>query len=170
MNCEVFRELIGSYVDETLEEGRRTWFRSHLRDCTACRVAALREDPSLYFDAAQDPPENPRAIEYCVSSVTSRIRQDRLERRLHRSRRPWMAAAAAAAVVLAGGIGWQYVGGGGEGTQNPALEASRELEAQTSPPSVEVEMPAENVRIYQFATDGDDDTAIYFIVNPTMEL
>jgi len=23
MNCEIFREMIGSYVDETLEEGRR---------------------------------------------------------------------------------------------------------------------------------------------------
>jgi len=31
-------------------------------------------------------------------------------------------------------------------------------------------MAGEEVRVYQFATDEDDDTAIYFVVNPAMEL
>ena len=37
------------------------------------------------------------------------------------------------------------------------------------PPSIEVEMADETVRVYQFAAD-DDDTAVYFVVNPAMEL
>jgi anti-sigma factor RsiW len=170
MNCEIFRELIGSYVDDTLEEERRAWFRSHMLDCSACRVSALREDPSLLFDAAQDPPDDLWAIEACVSSVTSRIRQERLERRLSRRRQPWLAAAAATVIVIAGGLGWRYLGGGGEGMPGPTVEASHELEAPTSPPMVEVEAPDEDVRVYQFATDGDDDTAMYFIVDPALEL
>ncbi len=31
-------------------------------------------------------------------------------------------------------------------------------------------MAGEDVRVYQFATGNDDDTAVYFIVNPAMEL
>jgi anti-sigma factor RsiW len=170
MNCEIFLDLIGSYVDDTLEEERRAWFRSHLRDCSACRVSALRQDPSLLFDAAQDAPDDLWAIEACVSSVTSRIRQERLERRLYRRRRPWLAAAAAVVVVIAGGFGWRYLGGGGGSMPGPAIEASHELEARTSPPMVEVEAPDGDVRVYQFATDGNNDTAMYFIVDPALEL
>jgi hypothetical protein len=35
---------------------------------------------------------------------------------------------------------------------------------------VEVEAPDKDVRVYQFATDGDDDTAMYLIVDPALEL
>jgi hypothetical protein len=35
---------------------------------------------------------------------------------------------------------------------------------------VEVEMAGEEVRVYQFATDGDTNTAVYFIVDPALEL
>jgi hypothetical protein len=45
----------------------------------------------------------------------------------------------------------------------PAAEAA-------APPTVEVEMAGEGVRVYQFASDGDPDTAAYFIVNPALEL
>ena len=31
-------------------------------------------------------------------------------------------------------------------------------------------MAGEEVRVYQFAADDDSDTAVYFIVNPAMEL
>jgi anti-sigma factor RsiW len=170
MNCEVFREMIGSYVEGTLEEERRAWFRGHLRDCDGCRESALREDPSLLFDAARNPPDDARAIEACVSAVTSRIRQDRLEHRLHRRQRPWLAAAAAAVLVIAGGVGWRFIGGGGVGTSVPGVESSHELEVQVAPPTVEVESPGEDVRVYQLAMDGDDDTVMYFIVDPTLEL
>jgi anti-sigma factor RsiW len=170
MNCGVFREMIGSYVDETLEEERRLWFRSHLRECRTCREAALREEPSLLFAAAPETPTEPELIEACAAAVTARIRQDRLERHLHRRRRPWMAAAAATVMVVGGGLAWRVMIGGGEGDLPPAIELSRDLEAKTSPPTVEVEMKGEDVRVYQFATDGDSDTAVYFIVDPALEL
>jgi hypothetical protein len=99
-----------------------------------------------------------------------RIRQDRLERRLHRHRRPWMAAAAAVVMVVSGGLAWRTLSGGGEGIPQSAVEAQRDLGLQASPPTVEVEMQGEDVRVYQFATDGNDDTAVYFIVDPALEL
>lgn len=170
MNCEIFREMIGSYVDETLEEGRRPWFRTHLRECPTCRESALRKEPSLLFVMAPATPGEPGAVEACAAAVMGRIRQDRLERRLHRRRRPWMAAAAAAIVMVSGGLAWRTVIGGWSGTLRPAVEAQREPELQKSPPTVEVEMPGEEVRVYQFANDEDGDTAVYFIVDPALEL
>jgi len=170
MNCGIFREMIGSYVDETLEEGRRHWFRTHLRECPTCRESALREEPSLLFAMAPVAPVEPEAIDACAAAVLGRIRQDRLERRLHRRRRPWMAAAAAATIVVSGGIAWRTVVGGGSGNLQPVLEAQRDAELRSSPPTVEVEMPGEEVRIYQFANDEDGATAVYFIVDPALEL
>jgi hypothetical protein len=35
---------------------------------------------------------------------------------------------------------------------------------------VEVDMNGDDVRVYQFATEEDTDTAVYFIVNPALEL
>lgn len=170
MNCEIFREMIGSYVDETLEEDRRRWFRDHLRECATCRDAALREEPSLFFAVAPAPVTDPAAVEDCVAAVTTRIRQDRFERRLRRNNRPWIAAAAAAIIVIGGGLTWRTVISGGGATPGRVIEASRDVEGQATPPTVEFEMPGEEVRVYQFATEGDDDTAVYFIVDPGLEL
>jgi predicted anti-sigma-YlaC factor YlaD len=170
MNCEIFRETIGSYVDETLEEGRRHWFRTHLRECPTCRESALRDEPSLLFAMAPTAPGKPEAIEACTAAVMARIRQDRLERRLHRRRRPWLAAAAAATLVISGGIAWRTMVVGGSETLQPVVEAQLDAGLQNSPPTVEVEMPGEEVRVYQFANDADADTAVYFIVDPALEL
>ena len=170
MNCGIFREMIGSYVDETLQEDRRLWFRTHLRECPTCRESALREEPSLLFAMAPAAPGEPEAIEACATAVMGRIRQDRLERRLHRHRRPWMAAAAAAIMLVSGGVAWRTIIGGGSGALQPTVEAQRDSELQNSPPTVEVEMPGEEVRVYQFANDEDADTAVYFIVDPALEL
>jgi anti-sigma factor RsiW len=170
MNCEIFRDLIGSYVDETLEEDRRLWFRTHLRECPTCRESALREEPSLLFAMVPATPSEPEAIEVCTAAVVGRIRQDRLERRLHRRRRPWMAAAAATIILASGGIAWRTMIGGGIGTLEPAVEAQRGTEQRNSPPTVEVEMPGEEVRVYQFANEEDVNTAVYFIVDPALEL
>jgi len=170
MNCGMFREMIGSYVDETLEEGRRHWFRTHLRECPTCRESALREEPSLLFAMAPAVPGEPEEIEACAVAVMGRIRQDRLERRLHRRRRPWLAVAAAAALVISGGIAWRTMVGGGSGTLQPVVEARRDAELQSSPPTVEVEMAGEEVRVYQFANEADSDIAVYFIVDPALEL
>ena len=170
MNCEIFREMMGSYVDETLEEGRRQWFRIHLRECSDCRETALREEPSLLFAMAPAAPGEPEAIDACTTAVMGRIRQDRLERRLHRRRRPWLAAAAAATLVISGGISWRAFVSGGSETLQPVVEARRDAELQNSPPTVEVEMAGEEVRVYQFASEVDSDTAVYFIVDPALEL
>ncbi len=170
MNCEIFREMIGSYVDETLEEGRRLWFRTHLRECPTCRKSALQEEPSLLFAIAPAAPSEPQAVEACAAAVMGRIRQDRLERTLHRRRHPWMAAAAAAIIVVSGGLAWRGMIDGGGGTPQSTFESQRNPGLQISPPTVEVEMAGEGVRVYQFANDEDADTAVYFIVDPALEL
>lgn len=170
MNCEIFRETLGSYLDETLDEDRRQWFRRHLRECDSCRDAAVKEEPSLLFAVAPAMQSAPEAIEACAASVTAQIRQDRLERRLHKRSRPWMAAAAAVVVLIGGGLVWRTTIGGGGGILPRAVEASRDLGAQNSPPTVEVETQDAEVRVYRFATEGDSDTAVYFIVDPALEL
>jgi len=169
MNCEIFREMIESYVNETLEEERREWFRHHLRECGPCLEVALVQEPSLMFTAAPATEAASASIEACVAAVTGRIRQDRFERRIHRRRRPWLAAAAAAVMMLSGGLAWRTMIGD-EGAGNPASETARGVFTGVAPPTVEVEVMDEDVRVYQFATDGDSDTAVYFIVNPALEL
>ncbi len=82
----------------------------------------------------------------------------------------WMAVAAAATIVMSGGIAWRTMVGGGSGTSQPVADARRDAELQNSPPTVEVEMSGEEVRVYQFANDADADTAVYFIVDPALEL
>lgn len=169
MNCEVFRELLGSYLDETLEDERRQWFRRHLRECPACRRLAIAEDPSLFFAMAPDTEAPPEAVEACVAAVTARIRQDRFERRLSQQHRPWMAAAAAAVILIGGGLAWRATTGG-EGAPQPMMGAAGDAGRNTIAPTVEVETRGEDVRVYRLATDADDNTAVYFIVDPSLEL
>jgi anti-sigma factor RsiW len=169
MNCEIFLEIVGSYVDETLDDERRQWFRDHLRECESCRQSALRQEPSLIFATAAAKPAAPGAVEACATAVVARIRQDRLERRLHHRKLPWMAAAAAMVMAVSAGVIWRSMVGG-ENAVLPVIETAQELEATASPPTVEVEAMGEEVRVYQLATDGDADTAVYFIVDPALEL
>jgi hypothetical protein len=79
--------------------------------------------------------------------------------------------AAAAALVMAIGVGfnWRTIVGD-EQTGQPLIETALEGDAAVSPPTVEVEAMGEEIRVYRFATDGDDDTAVYFIVDPALEL
>ena len=170
MDCNVFRELLSSYLDESLEEDRRESFRRHLRECAPCRERALSEDPSLLFAAAPEPIASQQNVETCAVAVTARIRQQRLARRLQRGRRPWRAAAAAIVIMIAGGLTWKVMLGDAGGSTAPGIEAFAEEHPPTVPPMVEVEMAGEDVRVYQFASDDDDDMAVYFIVNPAMEL
>jgi len=51
-------------------------------------------------------------------------------------------------------------------TSQPAEESADAVE----PPQVEINMDGEDVRIYRFASDEDENTAMWFIVNPAMEL
>jgi predicted anti-sigma-YlaC factor YlaD len=167
MDCQKFHELLGSYLEESLEEERRRVFRRHLRECPSCRERALSEDPTLLFAAAPEMPVSEADIE---GAVTAQIRQQRLARSLSRRRRSWLAAAATAVIMIAGGLSWKVLLGGVE-TQVPATaEIHLHDGARSVPPTVEVEMAGEDVRVYQFATDEDDDTAVYFVVNPAMEL
>ena len=170
MKCELFREQLGPYVEDSLDEERRRWFRRHLRECAECRTLALAEDPSLIFAVGEAAPADPARIEACVANVTAQIRQQRLARRLRSRSRPWMAAAAAMIVVVSAGLAWQSIFGGAEHAPVSMAETPVE-ERVAAPPTVEVDMPEEDVRVYQFANDDDDaDTAVYFIVNPALEL
>jgi anti-sigma factor RsiW len=160
---------MADYLDENLDEDRREWFRSHLRDCETCCGWAVDQDPTLLFVTSAEPTDDPEKVEACVAAVTGQIRRQRLERRLRGRRRPWLAAAAAATLVVAGGLVWQMVPGAGAPEAPAMAEVEGAAETAPEPPSIEVEMADETVRVYQFAAD-DDDTAVYFVVNPAMEL
>ena len=170
MNCMEFRELLGSYLEESLEEERRRMFRRHLRECASCRERAVSEDPTLLFAAAPETPVSEADIEACAAAVTAQIKQQRLARSLSRRRRPWLAAAAAAVIMIAGGLSLKGILGSVETPIPATAEIQIHEDARSVPPTVEVEMAGEDVRVYQFAVDEDDDTAVYFIVNPAMEL
>ena len=170
MDCQEFHELLASYLEESLEEERRRVFRRHLRECPSCRERALSEDPTLLFAAAPETPVSEADVEGCAAAVTAQIRQQRLVRSLSRRRRPWLAAAAAAVIMIAGGLSWKVIHGGVETPIPATAEIHLHDDVRSAPPTVEVEMAGEDVRVYQFATDEGDDTAVYFIVNPAMEL
>jgi predicted anti-sigma-YlaC factor YlaD len=169
MNCMEFRELLGSYLEESLEEERRRMFRRHLRECASCRERAVSEDPTLLFAAAPEPPASEADIEACAAAVTAQIKQQRLARSLSRRRRPWLAAAATAVIVIAGGLSWKVLLGSVETPIPATAEIHVHDDAWSVPPTVEVEMAGEDVRVYQFAV-YEDDTAVYFVVDPGMEL
>lgn len=170
MECTEFRRELDAYLEEGLEEDRRLLFRRHLRECASCGDWARSVEPSLLFAVADTEPVDLARVEACAAAVTAQIRQQRLAGRLEARRRPWLAAAAAAVLVLGGAAVWQLLPGGGEMPPSASGGVGTEKGDISEPPTVEVEMSGENVRVYQFADDDDTDTAVYFIVNPALEL
>ncbi len=170
MDCSEFHELLDAYLEDSLEEDQWVLFRRHFRDCTSCGEWARGVEPSLLFAMAESGPVDLARIEACAAAVTGQIRQERLAGRLLRRRRPWLAAAAAAAVVLVGAGAWRLLPVGGDVAPALSLAGGETSETVAAPPTVEVEMNGDDVRVYQFATEEDADTAVYFIVNPAMEL
>lgn len=181
MSCEVYRELLPAYLDESLDEVRRTGFRSHLKSCAECREFAIEAEPTLVFSLARCTDPSPDRIEACVHAVVAGVRQEKLERRLRTSRRPWLAAAAAVVVaIIAASMWWMGSGDGipaptlqadAQGTEVAGASAAEQAPIPTKPPPrVEVDMTHEEVRVYQYAIGDDASTGAVFIVNPAMEL
>jgi len=169
MRCDEFLEHLDSYLADTLDGPDRASFREHLRNCSRCREVAIQAEPSLLFSALPSQEVDARRIENVTGAVLGQIRQERLERRLHRHRGRWLAAAAAIVMMVAGVTGWRFLSPDG-GEVPPAIaEVSRTGES-SPPPRVEVDMPGSGVRVYQYADQQDSDTAVYFIVNPSLEL
>jgi predicted anti-sigma-YlaC factor YlaD len=169
MDCNEFRNQLDAYLEETMEEDRRPDFRRHLRECSSCDVWARSVDPSLLFVMAQPMPVDLVRIEACAAAVTGQIRQQRLEGRLRGHRRPWLAAAACVLALIGAGA-WQLLPFGEDAMPELSLDAGAAAEIGATPPTVEVEMPGDDVRVYHFANDEDNDTAVYYIVNPALEL
>ncbi len=170
MNCETFEELIEAYLADDLDDPRRRAFREHLGSCGSCREKAVGIDCSLLLCAVPPRAGNPEKIEAVTQAVMGQIRQQRIERRLHPPRRRWLAAAAMVVVSLVGVTGWRLLSTGGDGAVPETVAAVQAAEQSAPPPRLEVDMAGEGVRVYQYADDGDGDTAVYFIVNPSMEL
>lgn len=182
MSCETYRELLAAYLDDSLDEVRRAGFRAHLRSCESCREQLLAAEPTLVFALAPRREPDRERVEACVAAVTAGIRQERLKRQLRGPRRTWLAAAAAVVVALAGAGGW-WLGSEHGAAPPPALQAAagNAVESGTAltserptviepPPRIEVDMAQDEVRVYQYAIEGDGSTGAVFIVNPGMEL
>jgi len=181
MSCEVFRELLPAYLDDSLDEVRRAGFRAHLRSCDDCRRAAVIEEPTLVLSLSLQPEPSQDRIETCVTSVIAGIRRERLEKRLRPSRRPWFAAAAVVVLAIIAATVW-WLNTGRPGEISPLQANALEVEAvapvaedvttapSEPPPRVEVDMSHEEVRVYQYAIGDDATTGAVFIVNPGMEL
>ena len=181
MSCESYRDLLPAYLDESLDEVRRTGLRAHLRSCAECRAFAIETDPTLMFSLADRDEPSADRIEACVSGVIAGVRQERLQQRLRPSRRPWLAFAAAVVLAVGASAVWWVANDAAEGQptiQAEAQEPELIVPAETGedpplvepPPRVEVDMTQEEVRVYQYAIGDDDSTAAVFIVNPGMEL
>jgi predicted anti-sigma-YlaC factor YlaD len=180
MSCDAYRELISAYLDDSLDEVRRTGFRAHLRSCARCREFAVSEDPSLALILAEPKPPESERVEACVTAVMAGIRRDRLERRLRPSRRPWLAAAAAVVIAVVAASWWYLAPSDPDATTAVQAEAivapgdaapvETEAPIRVEPPRVEVDMTQEEVRVYRYAIGDDDSTGAVFIVNPAMEL
>jgi len=181
MSCEVYRELLSSYLDDSLDEVRRTGFRAHLKSCEGCRELALAEEPTLIFSLSGRRGPSPERIEACVVSVVAGVRQEKLRKRLRPSRRPWLAAAAVVMLAIIASTAW-WMRGNETGDHSQLQADAREVEVSIPsvvetvplptdpPPRVEVDMVQDEVRVYQYAIGDDDSTGAVFIVNPAMEL
>lgn len=181
MSCEVYRELLPAYLDDSLDEVRRTGFRAHLGSCSECRDLAVAQEPTLIFSLSRRSEPSPERIEACVASVVAGVRQERLQKQLRPSRRPWLAAAAAVMVAIIASTAWWMRGDGvdegavlqadANGVEVSVPVSVEEIPAPSEPPPrVEVDMVQEEVRVYQYAIGDDVTTGAVFIVNPAMEL
>jgi anti-sigma factor RsiW len=170
MQCSEFRNTLEHYLDDVLDENRRESFRRHLRACPECRSWAIGVEPTIVFAAVETPAPNPDRIAACTASVMAQIRQQRLARELRPRGKWWLAAAAAAVLaVVVGGAGWWVARDDRSSAPASAVEAHDPSGEEMLPPRVQVNMPGEGVRVYQFADDGNHDTAMYYIVNPALE-
>jgi len=169
MHCDDFSDLLDAYLEESLEGPQCKAFRAHLGSCDSCRKIAVRTDPTLLFSAAGEGDEDQDRIEDLTRAVMGEIRQQRLGQTLHRPRRGWLAAAATVVVSLAAVTGWRMLAPT-EGEAPSSVAEALHTEQVNPPPRAEVDMVGEGVRIYQYADERDADTAVYFIVNPAMEL
>ena len=172
MNCQRFEISIDDYLDDRLDDENRRAFRRHLQSCARCGAVAADREPSLLLISRAPLETDAQAVTECAETVTALIRQERLRRRLVPRSRPWLAAAAACVIVLGGGLLWRLAPRGVEPL--PTAVAVAESEGPTvdlpPPPTVEIEMPSSEVRVYQFADSADETTAVYFVVNEAMEL
>jgi hypothetical protein len=175
MQCDNFRRQMRPYLAEELDGDVRSTWREHLRSCAECREWAVADEPTLLLASLPVRASDPRRVDACAEAVSALIRQERLKTRLRRSSRAWLAAAAAALVLTFAGLAWRFVPGhAGAGpapqaTPMAAITAEEPDSNRQPPPQVEVDMRGDGVRIYHFASDGDADTAVLFIVNPALE-
>jgi len=157
------------YLADSLDESEREIFRDHLRSCETCREWAIEAEPTLAFSAFHPPPADRVRVEQCAQNLLTSIRQERMTYRLRSGRRAWLAAAAALVVTIGAGAAWRLVSSGGKGPPGGLTEHSDAVIETQPPPEVRVDMREQGVKVYRFAEEDGDDTAVYFIVNPALE-
>jgi anti-sigma factor RsiW len=134
-DCRAWRENLGAFVLDQLDDEERAATEAHLEGCPACRaeldlLAPLAEalplaDPSRLGSA----PAPPRSLAYRIASGIAGEKRARRRRRLRLGGA--VAAAAACAAVIAALL---LAGGGG----SPAPTPARQVAFTSVPPGVEL--------------------------------
>lgn len=172
MDCQEFADLFPLYLEEGLDESRREEWRAHLQSCTECSTRAIKEDPTLLFLTGASSTIDTAGVERCVHDIGALIRHEKFKKRVRRPQRWWYASAAAVLLMISTSFFWAK-----NDAPEPRLAASEtqptvgaEVNEQSQPPRMDVEMSHQGLRVYQYADAGDGNSAAYFIVDKDLEL
>ena len=161
--CTEIQVLLDRHLALELPPEQEREVRKHLEDCGACRAVVARRDPVAAF-AFRLAAASVGADESFVAEVMAGIHQHRIEHRLHRRGRRWLAAAAAVVLAVLGGF--LVLRGDVETVAQRAAE-------QAAPPAAEaafVEVEGDGVRVYQFAGPNQEGVQVALIIDPRLEL
>jgi anti-sigma factor RsiW len=171
MDCQEFTDLLPLYLEDGLDASRREQWRAHLESCAECSTRAMEKDPTFLFLTGAPSTIDTEGVERCVDDLGALIRHERFRRRIRRPQRWWYAAAAAMLLMISASFFWARTDApisllAASETQ-PTVGA--EINDQSQPPRMDVEMSHKGLRVYQFANTGDGNSAAYFIVDEDLE-
>ena len=169
MICSEVRRVRSRFLALELDEGEERAVRQHVMSCDSCRGWYASEEPGFAFAVALRRSATGRQSEAFVSEVMAGIRQRRSERRAATpSRRRWLAAAATVAATVSTALLLRTFDSPPGVPPLSDQVAATPVGAAAEPALVEVQGP--DVRVYHFASAGEEPIRIAFVVDPQLEL